>query len=223
MATSSNRLTLPVAIAIGFALILASGASLFLFWFLILNKTDVPVFVGETLAESRTLAASADLVVDVGTATFSDTVEKGLIASQSPAAGETVNKDSTVLIIPSLGPELTTVKANIDISSIVLDNFDVFSSLSNLCSYNLLLTIGIYDRIRLQDEDFKQVGDKATNFKIDPSNGRYLPCEFSIEFKNVPMNRDRYRLTTDPSRRDNDGSWFTNQEMRDLNWVMSIG
>jgi hypothetical protein len=212
-----------VAIAIGFALILASGVSLFLFWFLIFNKTDVPVFVGETLAESRTLAVSANLVIDVGTATFSDTVEKGLIASQSPAAGETVKKDSTVIIIPSLGPELTTVKANIDISSIVLDNFDVFRSLSNFCSYNLLLTIGIYDRMHLQDEEFKQVGDNATNFKTDPSNGTYLPCEFSIEFKNVPMNRDRYRLTTDSSRRDNDGSWFTNQEMRDRNWVLSLG
>lgn len=67
------------------------------------EKVKVPNVTGKTLAEAREAFASAGVSLD-DTATYSDSVDKDVIISQSIAADTEVDKGSVVTVERSLGP-----------------------------------------------------------------------------------------------------------------------
>jgi serine/threonine-protein kinase len=72
------------------------------------NKIEVPYVKGKTEAEARRILQNKGFAVDKAE-DFSDTVDKGLVISQSPEAGQVVRSGITVTIVVSKGPEMVTV------------------------------------------------------------------------------------------------------------------
>jgi serine/threonine-protein kinase len=69
---------------------------------------NVPDVRGKTLDDARTTLAAAKLTITVREE-FSDTVEKGLVIDQTPAAAASVPRGTTVTLRVSKGPEVVTV------------------------------------------------------------------------------------------------------------------
>jgi beta-lactam-binding protein with PASTA domain len=96
-----------------------------------LGKPVVPYILGMTAADANTLITSVDnLQVGTITTAYSNTVAAGLVISQDPAAGATVNTGSSVNYVKSLGKPvvpsivgMTEGAANTAITSV--DNLQV--------------------------------------------------------------------------------------------------
>jgi beta-lactam-binding protein with PASTA domain/serine/threonine protein kinase len=69
----------------------------------------VPELIGASLAEARTALDDLLLETEQLESVFDDEIPPGAVASQSPAAGETVPRGSTVEIAVSLGPDLVII------------------------------------------------------------------------------------------------------------------
>ncbi len=77
------------------------------------EEIEAPDFKGMTMQQAQTLAEEMDLKVKEGEEVISDEVDKGLIVSQDPEAGQTIKTGSTVTVNISKGlgdgsvPDLT--------------------------------------------------------------------------------------------------------------------
>ena len=67
---------------------------------------EVPIFEGLTLADAVTTAEAVQLNVVEGEAVFSETVAEGLVVTQSPASGTSLERDGTITVQLSKGPDL---------------------------------------------------------------------------------------------------------------------
>ncbi|GAQ56347.1 Stk1 family PASTA domain-containing Ser/Thr kinase [Streptomyces acidiscabies] len=67
------------------------------------NTTAVPSFVGQTEQQARQTAVNGDLQVAVAEKKPCENAETGKVCSQVPAAGETVEKQTTVKLVISTG------------------------------------------------------------------------------------------------------------------------
>jgi len=85
---------------------------------LVVSKGLPPVKVPNVVGSSRAAAESAlknkNLVAKVTSEQFSESVAKGAVISQSPAAGKSVNQRSTVSMVISKGPPLVAVPNVLD-------------------------------------------------------------------------------------------------------------
>lgn len=98
-------------IAIAAAVVIAALACIFIFGGG--EEIEAPDFTGMTLQQAETFAAENDIKVKLGDEVISDTVDKGLIVSQDPEAGQIIKTGSTVTVNISKGlgdgsvPDLT--------------------------------------------------------------------------------------------------------------------
>lgn len=67
------------------------------------EEIEAPDFTGMTLQQAEEFALEYDLNIKQGDEVISETVDKGLIVSQDPAAGETIKTGSTVTVNVSKG------------------------------------------------------------------------------------------------------------------------
>lgn len=72
--------------------------------FMLIGGTEVPSVVGMTPAQAEQTLSDAGFTTSMGDKTFSDTVEKGQVESQEPAAGEKAGGGSAILLHLSRGP-----------------------------------------------------------------------------------------------------------------------
>ena len=68
-----------------------------------------PQLYGLSTADATTVLDQLDLVLQVGSEAFSSDVLKGSILSQNPAANADIDRNSTVTVVISKGPEMITV------------------------------------------------------------------------------------------------------------------
>jgi serine/threonine-protein kinase len=73
------------------------------------QQRRVPQLRGLTVDQATRLLNDLGLVIDVGEPVFDDEVPSGEIAVQSPAPDTTIDRDSTISVQPSKGPDLVTV------------------------------------------------------------------------------------------------------------------
>ena len=69
----------------------------------------VPDIVGQSVLEAQKTLLDNDLTIEVEDNIYTDTMERGLIISQSPSAGTKVKAGRNVTVIVSLGPSLIEV------------------------------------------------------------------------------------------------------------------
>ena len=74
-----------------------------------ISYTSVPNVVGNSLASAKSTLSNYGLECSYSE-TYSDTVESGLVISQSPEAGTQVEDGSTVTLVISLGPDTTVIE-----------------------------------------------------------------------------------------------------------------
>jgi beta-lactam-binding protein with PASTA domain len=73
------------------------------------HYTRVPRVVGLTVEQAQERLAAQGLAVRVGRGVHSSTVEPGVVVETRPPPGARVREGSTVVLVPSLGPELLPV------------------------------------------------------------------------------------------------------------------
>ena len=77
------------------------------------KEIQAPDFTGKTMQEAEAMATEYDIKVSMGDEVISEDVDKGLIVSQDPAAGETIKTGDTITVNVSKGlgdgsvPDLT--------------------------------------------------------------------------------------------------------------------
>lgn len=77
------------------------------------KEIQAPDFTGKTMQEAEAMATEYDIKVSMGDEVISEDVDKGLIVSQDPAAGETIRTGDTITVNVSKGlgdgsvPDLT--------------------------------------------------------------------------------------------------------------------
>ena len=74
------------------------------------SKSGLISVYGESVEEATTDLTMAGYKVELGSEIYSDTVEKGKVASTEPAAGEQVDAGATITLHVSLGKEIKNVK-----------------------------------------------------------------------------------------------------------------
>jgi serine/threonine-protein kinase len=93
-------------IALVMAILVAGWAT----WtYAIPHKREAPSLIGLNPDQARAELAKHDLILEVGDSKFSSDVKAGLIMAQSVKAGASIDKDGTVTVTLSLGPELRAV------------------------------------------------------------------------------------------------------------------
>lgn len=85
-------------------LLLTLGAGTGSWWFASGRYTTVPALQGQHEAAAKDAAATAELKIDTSSA-YSEEVPAGQVISSDPGAGDRVLRNSTVLVVVSLGPE----------------------------------------------------------------------------------------------------------------------
>ncbi|MBU4318625.1 MAG: PASTA domain-containing protein [Proteobacteria bacterium] len=80
-------------------------------------QVSVPNVTGMTQATAETVIATASLTVGTVTTQNSDTVTAGLVISQNPIAGTSVNEGSAVNLVISLGPDTGLPPEPADVAS----------------------------------------------------------------------------------------------------------
>ena len=81
------------------------------------ETVDMPDLSGKTEEEARVVIEEEGLVIGTVAEENSDTVEKGKVISQSPAAGGSVDKGTAVDIKISLGKKTKTYSCSVDVNS----------------------------------------------------------------------------------------------------------
>lgn len=98
---NKKKKKLIIIIAIAAAVVMAGLAAI-----LILGggeEIEAPDFTGMTLQEAEAFAEENDIKVKLGEEVISDTVDKGLIVSQDPEAGQIIKTGSTITVNVSKG------------------------------------------------------------------------------------------------------------------------
>ncbi len=125
----------------------------------------VPDVVGKTAQEAATLLGQAGLKMSQ-TDESSSTISEGEIIRQSPSGGTSVKKDSTVKVVVSSGPEITTVP-----SLVGKTESDAVSELE---------ASGLEARITYQSSS---VADKNKVLEQDPTSGTEVDKNSTVTIK----------------------------------------
>jgi serine/threonine-protein kinase len=103
-----------VAVVAAIAVLFALGGTLFANR---LNSVTVPNLKGKTVAEAQAALANVSLVLGTQTPQVDNNVPKGIVITQLPAAGESLQQGQPVNITISNGKEQTTVPELIDLKT----------------------------------------------------------------------------------------------------------
>ncbi len=104
-----------------------------------LGRPVVPNVVGLTELDASEAITAADLTVGTITQAHSDTVAAGLVISQSPVSGTTVNIGTAVNLVVSIGQAVMVYKVNISEKNVLIDA-NLASQVTNLQSAALVKT-----------------------------------------------------------------------------------
>lgn len=175
----------------------------------------VPDFVGDTFEvasrEGRTLGITVEAREVV-----SETVPEGQVMDQEQAAGTEVEEESTVSLIVSAGPPVTSVTFTVDAGS-----FSTYRENDWNCDTFLTFFTLIYSTPIIQNEARDELAT-ASGWDDDPSNGYFFPCKTSVTFQDVPTTEQEYRVVYDPDDpEDNRGPWISGTELEARGWEFS--
>lgn len=143
------------------------------------NKSVVPTVLNKTKAEAKTALEAAGLQLGNVTEEYSEDVAEGLVISQSVKEGNSVNKDSKIDIVISLGKEPVVIKKKIitvtveksklgDVSTYTPDDDGIYVVATIYGENIAVLELGPYDSlankvtktIYVEDDRF-EVGTKV--------------------------------------------------------------
>lgn len=143
------------------------------------NKSVVPTVLNKTKAEAKTALEAAGLQIGNVTEEYSEDVAEGLVISQSVKEGNSVNKDSKIDIVISLGKEPVVIKKKIitvtveksklgDVSTYTPDDDGIYVVATIYGENIAVLELGPYDSlankvtktIYVEDDRF-EVGTKV--------------------------------------------------------------
>ena len=136
----------------------------------VLSQVQTPSVVGQTADEAKSVLQDKQLVYREISTRYSSTVPKGCIIEQTPAAGETVNEDTLVDVVISLGAFI------IDIPD--FKGMNIVSAEYELRS-NPYITIGKYNYIEDAADEGTIIGQSIEpgKFSLD---GNYVTIYFDI-------------------------------------------
>lgn len=175
---------------------------------------QVPDLSGQVLGKANSTLADLSLRVE-STTEISETVPKGSIISQDPAGGTKVEQDSSVFLVVSSGPPVTTVTVNVDVSDLSL----TWDSAS--CNLVVLLWQVTYNDSTIVGSNGQRLSSISGRWQADSDNGYYFPCAVTATFPDTPTNESRYKVNLSADGSD-DSPWWTQAEMEDNDWTMQF-
>ncbi len=136
----------------------------------VLSQVQTPAIVGSSVDDAKNMLHEKQLVYREISSRYSSTVPKGHIIEQSPAAGETVNEDTLVDVVVSLGAYVIDVP-NFMGMNIVAAEYSVKS--------NSYIKIGKYNYVENKADKGTIVGQSIEpgKFSLD---GSYVTIYFDI-------------------------------------------
>lgn len=136
----------------------------------VLSQVQTPAIVGSSVDDAKNMLHEKQLVYREISSRYSSTVPKGHIIEQSPAAGETVNEDTLVDVVVSLGAYVIDIP-NFMGMNIVAAEYSVKS--------NSYIKIGKYNYVENKADKGTIVGQSIEpgKFSLD---GSYVTIYFDI-------------------------------------------
>lgn len=183
-----------------------------------MNRTEVPALSGLGLDAATTALTDAGLELGATTEVFDSDVPEGQVISQTPIAGETLDKGTPVALVVSKGVELVTVELKFDLMDTVLE-LDFAD-----CDFSKIVLTGAYPAPELVDGNGEVLARLSGDWEPDPGNNTYFPCVYVGTFNNVPADRDEYRVNLDPDdAEDNRTRSYSRSQLESSNWVIEAG
>lgn len=169
----------------------------------VINRgVEVPNAVGQQYSTAQEVFENAEFVTVSREQVYSDSVPEGIVIEQTPKSGEVVSSETPIVLVVSLGPEVTDVTVTFDMTTV---RSYMTSTLS--CSTWTSLFRGTYGDAVLVDESRDEVGRmRTTGWIASSSNGTYFPCETTTVFEDVPVNRSSYQVVLNPDESGQDRS-----------------
>lgn len=175
----------------------------------------VPDFVGDGFDEASRQGRELGISVQAREV-VSETVPEGQVMDQEQEPGSEVEEDSTVSLIVSAGPPVTSVTYTVDAGS-----FSTYSTSDWTCDTFLTFFTLIYSTPAIQNENREDLAS-ASGWDDDPLNGYYYPCKTSVTFDDVPTTEQEYRVVYNPDEpEDNRGPWISGTELQARGWEFS--
>lgn len=123
----------------------------------------VPRVTGLTLEAASKALTDAKLKVTTGSEVFSETVPKGSVVSQSPEAGKSVKRGTTVTLVVSKGPPL------VEVPRVVGKQVDKATEMLKKAGFRVEVNRilgGVFGTVRLQNPDGGALAPKGSTVTI---------------------------------------------------------